>query len=148
MTNPPTLIAINHDSRHANHIGHTDDGRQFFLTTPFIPATPTAHRKDFIALYIFTPDGQLLEIMIDELGPRSGLDEDKARLLYNQRLADLGNIRFDRITIAPFTVNGFGTQFGLIPRAPENESDPWVAELQPGNYMAFFEPFDSGEYHM
>ena len=31
-------------------------------------------------------------------------------------------------------------------RAPESEDDGWWVELQPGNYMAFHEPRDSGEY--
>jgi len=39
-----------------------------------------------------------------------------------------------------------GTKFGLVLREPEEEADPWAVEMQPGNYMAFFEPWDSGEY--
>src|SRR5688500_7198055 len=31
----PKLVAINHDDHHARHVGRTEDGRQFFLTTPF-----------------------------------------------------------------------------------------------------------------
>jgi len=31
-------------------------------------------------------------------------------------------------------------------REPERENDPWVVEMEPGNYMVFFEPWDSGEY--
>jgi hypothetical protein len=34
----------------------------------------------------------------------------------------------------------------LVPREPEDEDDPCVVEVQPGNYMAFFEPWDSGDY--
>ena len=30
----PELIAINHDDYHAEHVGRTADGRQFFLTRP------------------------------------------------------------------------------------------------------------------
>jgi hypothetical protein len=35
----PTRIAIDHDDYHAEHVGHTADGRQSFLTTPFEPGT-------------------------------------------------------------------------------------------------------------
>jgi hypothetical protein len=34
---PPTLIAIDHDDYHADRVGTTKDGTQFFVTTPFIP---------------------------------------------------------------------------------------------------------------
>jgi hypothetical protein len=146
MSEVPPLIAINHDTHHANHIGHLEDGRQFFLTTPFIPAMATRPRKEFVALYLFDPQGRLLEVMVDELGARSGLDEEKSRQLYDQRLRDLGKIRFERIVVAPFSVAGFGTSFGLVPRPPEQEGQGWSIEMQPGNYMTFFAPFDSGEY--
>jgi hypothetical protein len=29
---------------------------------------------------------------------------------------------------------------------PEDEDDEWAVEMQPGNYMAFYEPWDSGDY--
>ena len=53
---------------------------------------------------------------------------------------------FERIVIAPFSLDKFGTTFGLVLRQPEDEDDPWAVQVQPGNYMAFFEPWDSGEY--
>jgi hypothetical protein len=40
----------------------------------------------------------------------------------------------------------FGTTFGLVVLAPDYEDDGYAVELHPGNYMAFFEPWDSGEY--
>jgi len=67
------------------------------------------------------------------------------RRAYPQRLHELGDVRFERIEVAPFAVERFGTAFGLIPREPEDEDDPWAVELQPGHDMAFFEPWDSGD---
>jgi len=61
-------------------------------------------------------------------------------------LASLGVVSFDRIVVAPFKVDRLGTAFGLILREPEEEGDVWAVEMQPGNYMAFFEPWDSGDY--
>jgi hypothetical protein len=55
-------------------------------------------------------------------------------------------VRFSRIEVAPFVVHRFGTEFGLVAREPDDEEDAWAVEMQPGNYMAFFEPWDSGEY--
>lgn len=143
---PPALVAIEPDDHHAKHVGHTADGRQFFLTNPFEPATGGRPGAEFIALYLFDASGALVEARIDELGPRATVDEKTARALYDRRLRELGEVRFDRIEIAPFAVERYGTRFGLVVRPPETEDDLWTAEVQPGNYMAFYEPWDSGEY--
>jgi hypothetical protein len=142
----PEVVAINHDDYHAKHIGRTSDGRQFLLTTPFIPAMGDEQGREFIAMFLFDSAGKLLEAKIDDLGPRAGLDEETARKRYDARLKELGDVTFDRIEVGPFSVNRFGTEFGLILREPEDEEDVWAVEMQPGNYMAFFEPWDSGDY--
>ena len=68
----PKLIAIDHDDYHAEHVGKTKDGRQFFLTTPFVPS-----KREFIALYVFDKKGALESATIDDLGTRAKLDHDK-----------------------------------------------------------------------
>ena len=143
---PPELVAIENDDYHAKFIGHTTDGRQFFLTTPFVPAIQGNPGREFIALYLFNSEGKLLEARIDDLGTRASLDRDAAKLLHNQRLAELGTVSYERIAVRPFKIDRFDTTFGLVLREPEGEDDVWAVEAQPGNYMAFFEPFDSGEY--
>jgi hypothetical protein len=44
-------------------------------------------------------------------------------------------------------VQRFGTTFGLVPRAPDEDDEDgrWSVEMHPGNYMAFFEPWE-GDY--
>src|SRR2546430_8037277 len=96
----PDFIAIEHDDYHAKHVGWTGDGRQFILTTPFEPATGGKTGGEFIALYLFNTDGKLLEARIDELGPRATVDKEKARQLYEQRLKELGEVRFSRVEVA------------------------------------------------
>jgi hypothetical protein len=147
----PDLVAINHDDYHAKHIGRTADGRQFFLTTPFEPATRAdqSDGREFVALYLFDAAGKLLEAKIDAFGPRANLDEAVRRRVYQQRLDELGDVNFGRIEVAPFAVERFGTTFGLIPSEPEPDEEkdmPLYVEVQPGNYMAFSEPWDSGDY--
>lgn len=141
----PKSFPINHDDYHAKHIGRTADGRQFFLTTPLVPASKDAPGCEFIALFIFDAKGSLLEATIDSLGPRATVDREAARKKCEQRLSELGDVKFQRIKIAPFEINRFDTQFGLIARPPEPEDEDWAVELQPGNYMAFFPPWD-GDY--
>jgi hypothetical protein len=70
----------------------------------------------------------------------------RVALVFEQRLAELGTVEYGRIEVQPFELERFGTTFGLVPRPPEEDDDEWAVEVQPGNYMAFFEPWDSGDY--
>lgn len=141
---PPKLVAIDHDNYHARDIGRTSTGQQFFLTNPFEPAIDGSAGCEFVALYLFDKRGKLIEAKIDKLGPRASLNKDAADKLYLQ-LNELGAVSFERINIAPFAVERFGTTFGLV-LDELDDGDGWVVEVQPGNYMAFHEPWDSGEY--
>jgi hypothetical protein len=146
MEGRPDLVAIDHDDYHAEHIGRTADGRQFILTNPFDPALGDNPGCEFVALYLFDADGHLLDATIDRFGPRADVDDEARRAVYRERLASLGDVSFERVDVAPFSVERFGLEFGLVAREPEDEDDEWAVEMQPGNYMAFFEPWDSGEY--
>ncbi len=145
MNGIPDTFPINHDDYHAKHIGRTGDGRQFFLTTPFVAAHGKESGAEFIALFTFDANGNFLEASIENLGPRATIDREAASLLYQQRLESLGDVEFCDIRIAPFATSRFGIDFGLIPRECEEDDDEPTIELQPGNFMAFFDPWD-GDY--
>lgn len=142
----PTLVALDRDDYHAEHVGRLADGRQFFLTTPFEPASERHPGGEYVALYLFDSSGRLLDEKIDDFGPRAGLDMEARRRLYETRLRELGAVQFGRIEIVPFAVERHGTTFGFVVREPEEPDDPWSVEVQPGDYMAFHEPWDSGIY--
>ncbi|WP_413665360.1 hypothetical protein ACG1BZ_09275 [Microbulbifer sp. CNSA002] len=144
--NRPTMIAIDHDDYHAEHIGRTKDRFQFFLTTPFEPARGGAEGCEYIALFKFDLDGNLVDYTIDTLGPRGSYDVEDKRSKYLSRLESLGEVEFQRIEVKPFSVIHNSVDIGLIVREPEDEDDIWAVELIPGNFMAFFEPWDSGDY--
>ena len=144
---PPTLVAIDHfDYEVSCYVGRTADGRQFFVTRPFETALSGDDNREFLAVYLFDAQGKLVEARIDDLGRRGSLDADRDRQCLEQRLAELGPIEYGRIEIQPFQVERYGVTFGLIPCPPENPEDAWRVEVQPGNYMAFYEPWDSGVY--
>jgi len=152
MTNRvPKQIPINHDDYQAKHIGKLGDGRQFFLTTPFVPAIGNNPGRAFLVLYLFDKKGKLLEARIEDLGVRQNsilpgnVDESHAADLLESWLAKLDIDSFCDIKVAPFQTERFGIEFGLIPRPPEDKDDPWTVELQPGDYMAFYPPWD-GDY--
>jgi hypothetical protein len=144
----PEKIPICHDDYHAKYVGRTCDGRQFFLTTPFCPGGP-----DFVALYLFDDDGRLLEARLDEVGARNDASlpgnmkqhdaADRQRLA--RRLAELGDVSFEDIEVRPFTVKRDSVTFGLVVQAPEEEDESWSVIAEPGNYMAFFPPWE-GDY--
>jgi hypothetical protein len=144
----PSSIAIDPDDGSARNVGRTADGRQFFLTTPFEPAGVDAPVSgcEYVALYLFDREGKLLEARIDSLGPRAKLDRKKRERLLLRRLDEIGPVTLQRIEVAPFSVDRFGTTFGLVLRDREEEVAARVVEAQPGNYMAFSEPWDSGQY--
>jgi hypothetical protein len=144
MSTPPAKIRIAHDDYHASHIGRTAAGDQFFATTPFVPAIGNPGRE-FVAVYLFHADGRFKEARIDYVGTRTALNSAAATQLFERRVAELGAVEFCDIEVAPFSIERFGVEFGLIPRPPEEEGDSWWVILMPGDYMAFSEPFE-GDY--
>jgi hypothetical protein len=143
MARPPETVALDPDDYSAKHVGRLPDGRQFFLTTPFDSG---AH--EFVALYLFDAEGQLVEALIDDMGPRTDIDWDVRDELVARRLRELGEHELTRIRVAPFKVEKFGLEFGFILQESEDDddNDDLHVIVEPGNYMAFYPPFDSGDY--
>ncbi|KAI9871380.1 MAG: C-24(28) sterol reductase, partial [Watsoniomyces obsoletus] len=101
----------------------------------YCSALPSWWTTIAVALALHFTDTFKLYQIIDEFGPRPTMDKQKWRDTYYRRLAELGDVTFGRIEIAPFRVERFGTAFGLIPSRDEETGDWWV-ELPPGNSMA------------
>ena len=135
-SNPPKLIAINHDDYHAKHIGVLPNGQQFFLTTPFARVLNDSPGCEYVALFLFNAQGDLLDAKIESLGARKDLEEEYARSVYNELLKSLGDVTYQRIEVASFSVEHDGMQVGLILREPEDEDDVWAVELLPGKCPA------------
>ena len=143
---PPKLIALDHDDFHAEYVGHTKDGRQFFLTIPFVSATGSDPGCEFIALYVFDKSGNLETATIDNLGPRESMNEESRVARRDEMLRSLGEVKYKRIKIVPFKLERFGVEFGFIPQPPEEDGDDWCVIVEPGNVMCFWPPWSSGEY--
>jgi hypothetical protein len=143
---PPRRVALDHDDYAAEYVGRTADGRQFFLTNPFVPAYGDRPGREFLALYLFDENGKLLEARIEDLGTRAELDEERARLLEKELLASLGEVSFGRIWVVPFQIERFGVEFGFIAHPPDEINDDWYVTVEPGDYMAFYPPWNEGWY--
>ncbi len=142
---PPRRIALDPDDYHAKHVGHTADGRQFFLTTPFVPGLG-GPGSEFVALYTFDAAGKLLDADITDFGPRDQVDAAAHTARHDELLASLGPVTRKRIVMAPFRIERFGVVFGLIPELCDDTDDVWIVTFEPGNVMAFHTPWSSGDY--
>lgn len=143
-TDLPNPFPINHDDDHAEFVGRLPDGRQFFITTPFVPAIGDHPGCEFVALFYFDPKGEFLEAKIDNLGPRETMDDDYRAERFQTYLDEVANGGFTDIEVAPFEIERFGTKFGFIPK--ELEGGGWTIEFHPGNFMAFLAPWDGAYY--
>lgn len=143
---PPELVALDHDDYHAEYVGRTADGRQFFLTIPFVPSYGDDPGREFIALYRFDSAGQLLSATIDDLGPRATMDAPARLARRDELLASLGEVSYERIEVAPFRVERFGVEFGFIPMPPEEPDEDWRVIVMPGDVMCFWPPWTGGDY--
>jgi hypothetical protein len=145
---PPKTVALNHDDDSAEYVGWTRDDRQFFLTTPFVPAEEvgSATGREFIALYVFDKAGNLQSATIDDLGPRALMDKAAGVARRDALLASLGGVEHKRIKVAPFRIEMFGVEFGFIPQPPGEPGEEWSVVVEPGNYMCFWPPWTSGDY--
>lgn len=137
----PALIALDPDEHHARYVGRAPDGRQFFLSTPFVPG-----QNDYLALYVFDEDGALLQATVEDLGPRHSLEECELAKRQAKLLATLGEVTTEGIEVAPFSIERSGVRFGFILHQPEEEGDDYSVTVEPGSYMCFWPPWDSGEY--
>ena len=78
------------------HVGRTVDCRQFFLTTPFVPASNVgaSDGNDFVALSLFDAAGKLLDAIIEEFGRERHRTWKSVARISPRRLAAL---RFGRL---------------------------------------------------
>ncbi len=144
----PKIVALDHDEYSAKYVGRTADGRQFFLTTPFVPARGAdgIDGREFLALYLFDEAGRLVDASIDDLGCRADMDESARVERRDELLASLGDLIAGRIMVAPFKIERFGVEFGFIPQPPEEPDEDWSVIVEPGNYMCFWPPWTTGDY--
>jgi len=145
---PPRFVRINLDDYRAKHVGKTAAGDQFFLTFPFAPSYDAMPGGNYVALYLFDEFGILKEAKIfDERA--EGLATQSAVVAFaDSLLQGLGKHKLGDIRVAPFRVQKFGHDFGLIfdPGEGDDDDEPYICvTVEPGNYMAFNPPWD-GEY--
>jgi len=138
----PERFTIIPDDYHAEHAGVANDGRMFFLTP--------LHEIDneFLAIFYWKADGSFDELVVEEFGPRDDLDKAAHKAARERMISTLGTTSSVPINVQPFAVEKFGATFGFVGRAaaPDDEDGIAAIELLPGNFMAYYWPWDGEGY--
>lgn len=141
MSAPDKLLLVP-DEFHLNHAGRCADGRSVLVAAQLaFGLIPT---RDFVCTFWFDANGGLVQHRIDELGVRGEYEKDGAEKIWSARLGEVGEIEPVAFWVRPFSVKFAGFYFGLIPE--QTDDGDWQVAFQPGNTMAFYAPWDTGEY--
>ena len=130
----PDRILVVPDDWSVEYAGTLADGRLFFLTTPFEPGV-----AEYLAVFYWNADGSYDSMVVDDLGSRDDLTQEEGEAALQSRLASLGEYTIEQISVAPFSEEHDGVQFGLIP--VQSEGSTWVS-VMPGDYIAYTWPWD------
>jgi len=145
-TTGPKSVRMMSDDYHLEHFGETQDGKLVWIGYQHNWNHKTGETIDYIFKFIFDKTGKLVASDIRTIGVRGQYDVDQQRLEFSDLLAADVISTPASVMIQTFSVLHDGIEFGLIVREPEEDEDIWCVEFMPGNTMAFFKPFDSGDY--
>ena len=73
------------------------------------------------------------------------MGDDNVASIQKQMLEELGDVKLCNINVCPFSHESRGVVFELIAQAPEDDEEEWNVIAEPGDYMAFYPPWD-GDY--
>jgi hypothetical protein len=141
----PERFRIVPDDYHVPYAGTAADGRKFFLSDElFDPGTGAA----YVGVFLWKTDGTFDELKVDEVRRPKGLPPAQAASagadqLVAARLRELGKYVLEPIDVAPFTVDRNGVTFGWVVDQFEGE---YSIHIEPGNFIAYYEPWDGLEY--
>ena len=132
----PERFLIVPDDYQAEYAGTAQDGRLFFIATPFVSGDDG---NEFIATFFWNADGSYQSMDVDEFGARDTLDQAAWDASMQQHIDDLGDYTLGAISVAPFSAEAFGVEMGFVPQRYDGYI--WIS-LLPGDYMAYTPPWD------
>lgn len=139
---PPDKVLLVPDDYHLGHAGRCADGRNVLVASQLTFAAPQT--RDFVCTFWFDSEGRVVEHRIDEVGIRGEYNEDDGRKIWDSHILAVGAIDPQPFWVKPFSIQFADQAFGFIPR--EMDNGEWQVTFEPGNTMAFYAPWDSGEY--
>ncbi|WP_432943425.1 hypothetical protein ACQPXM_00090 [Kribbella sp. CA-253562] len=143
MVQAPTRFTIVPDDYHVPYAGTAGDGRKFFLSDELFGMDSA-----YVGLYLWKADGTFDEVRVDEVGRPAGLPPGQAAPadadgLVAARLAELGDYVLEPIEVEPFAEEVKGVTFGWLVQEFEGE---YSINIQPGDFIAYYEPWDGLGY--
>jgi len=139
----PERITIVPDDYHVPYAGTAEDGRRFFLSEELFSGD-----TGYVGLFLWTPEGSIDEIRVTAVPARAGLPPGQAGPagadeVVSARLAELGDFVLEPIEVEPFTRDVGGVTFGW---KVDRYDGVYSVNVEPGNFIAYYEPWDGLEY--
>ena len=146
----PERFTIVPDDYHVPYAGTAEDGRRFFLSDElFSFGTPEAPGSAYVGLFLWHADGSFSEVRVAQVARPDGVPPGQAVSagadeVVAKRLAELGDYELEPITVEPFTREVEGVTFGW--NVEQYEDGRWFINIEPGDFIAYYEPWDGLEY--
>lgn len=146
MDQAPERFTIVPDDYHVPYAGTSGDGRKFFLSEKLFSA---ARGSAYVGLFLWNADGSFDELLVDEVSRPDGLPAGQAapagaKAAVNARLAELGDYILEPIEVEPFTEKMDGVTFGW--KVSQYDDGTYYINISPGDFIAYYEPWDGLEY--
>ncbi|MEQ1737054.1 MAG: hypothetical protein ABL886_11705 [Rhodoglobus sp.] len=132
------------------YAGTAADGRHFFLSEELFYNGHFGEKdaKQYVGVFLWTADGEFDEVRVDVVDRVEGVPPAQAvpagaDELVAARLAELGDYELEPIVVAPFSTEVDGVVFGFVAREFDGM---WTVNVEPGNFIAYYEPWDGIEY--
>jgi len=139
----PDRFTIIPDDYHVPYAGTAEDGRRFFLSEELF--VPGDQGPAYVGLFLWNADGTFDEVRVDEVSRAGGLPPGQAgpagiEDLVDARLAELGDYVLGPIEVEPFSKEVDGVTFGWV--VTQGESGNYNVNIEPGDFIAYFAPWD------
>jgi hypothetical protein len=143
MHRAPARFTIVPDDYHVPYAGTAEDGRKFFLSDELFDQSSA-----YVGLFLWKTDGTFDEVKVDKVARPAGLPPGQAgpanaEDLVASRLAELGKYVLEPIEVEPFTEKVDGVTFGWVVNQFDGE---YSINIEPGDFIAYYEPWDGLEY--
>ena len=143
----PERFTIVPDDYHVPYAGTAQDGRKFFLSDELFDLE-SEEGTGFVGLFLWKSDGTYAEIRVDAIPraediPPGQAASSGAKDLVEKRLQELGDYTLEAITVEPFLETVDGVAFGW---AITEFDGQYSINIEPGNFIAYYEPWDGLGY--
>ncbi len=146
----PERFRIVPDDYHVPFAGTAQDGRRFFLSNELFGSRHDSDStSSFIATFFWNSDGSFESVDVSEVDRPEGIPRAQAipagpEDALNRMILKLGDFTLEPIEVAPFALDTDGVTFGFVPE--EIDEDTISIQIQPGNFIAYYEPWDGEDY--